>query len=84
MIERCLTLWSNPGDVVLTPFMGVGSEVYSAVRMGRRGVGVELKSTYYRQALANVRTAVDMPEGSESGLFEAEPEGDEAEVEVSA
>lgn len=55
-IERCLTLWSNPGDVVLSPFAGVGSEVYVAVKMGRRGVGIELKPTYYRQAVRNLES----------------------------
>lgn len=59
VIERCVTLWSNPGEVVLTPFLGVGSEVYTAVKMGRRGIGIELKPTYYRQAVENVRTALD-------------------------
>lgn len=54
VIERCLHLWSNPGETVLTPFMGVGSEVFAAVRLGRRGVGIELKSSYYRQALKNL------------------------------
>ncbi len=54
VIERLLTLYSNPGDIALTPFMGVGSEVYQAVKMGRRAVGVELKPTYYRQAKANL------------------------------
>ena len=58
IIDRALTLWSNPGEVVLTPFMGVGSEVHEAVMMGRRGVGVELKASYYRQAVANLRAAV--------------------------
>jgi len=57
VIDRCLVLWSNPGEVVFTPFMGVGSEVYSAVRNGRRGVGVELKPSYYRQAVKNVAAA---------------------------
>lgn len=57
VIDRCLTLWSNPGEVVLTPFMGVGSEVYSSVMMGRVGVGVELKDSYYRQAVRNVEAA---------------------------
>ena len=56
VIDRCLVLWSNPGENILTPFMGVGSEVYSAVRMGRRGIGVELKPTYYRQAVMNVQS----------------------------
>lgn len=54
VIDRVLTLWSNPGEVVLTPFMGVGSEVYEAVRMGRRGIGAELKRSYYRQAVKNM------------------------------
>jgi DNA modification methylase len=54
VIDRCLVLWSNPGERVLTPFMGVGSEVYGAVRNGRYGVGVELKPSYYRQALKNL------------------------------
>lgn len=57
VIDRIVTLWSNPGEVVFTPFMGVGSEVYGAVRLGRRGVGVELKASYYRQAVKNVAAA---------------------------
>jgi DNA modification methylase len=57
VIERCLVLWSNPGETVLTPFMGVGSEVYEAVRLGRRGIGVELKPTYFAQALKNLERA---------------------------
>lgn len=57
VIERAVTLWSNPGERVLTPFMGVGSEVYGAVRLGRFGLGVELKGSYYRQALRNLRLA---------------------------
>lgn len=60
VIDRGVVLWSNPGETVLTPFMGVGSEVYGAVRNGRRAIGVELKASYYRQALANLRSiAVD-------------------------
>ena len=58
VIERCMALWSAPDDVVLTPFMGVGSEVYVAVRNGRKGVGVELKARYFRQAKKNVELAV--------------------------
>jgi DNA modification methylase len=57
VIERAVILWSNPGETVLTPFMGVGSEVYGAVKHGRRGLGVELKSSYYRQAVKNVEEA---------------------------
>jgi DNA modification methylase len=59
VIERALVLWSNPEDTVLTPFMGVGSEVYGAFINGRRAVGVELKPTYYRQAVLNMRSACD-------------------------
>lgn len=54
VIERCIDLWSNPGDVVFTPFLGIGSEVYAAVEMGRKGVGVELKESYFRQAAKNL------------------------------
>jgi DNA modification methylase len=57
VIERVLTLWSNPGETVFTPFMGVGSEVYTAVRMGRRGIGAELKASYYRQPRSRRRTS---------------------------
>lgn len=58
VIKRGIELWTNPGDVVLTPFMGIGSEAYTAVKMGRKAVGVELKDSYYRQAVANVKNAV--------------------------
>jgi DNA modification methylase len=54
VIERAVVLWSNPDEVVFTPFMGVGSEVYGAVLNGRKGVGVELKASYYRQAVRNL------------------------------
>jgi len=53
-IERAIVLWSNPGDIVLTPFMGVGSEVYGAVLNGRRGIGAELKKSYFKQARLNL------------------------------
>ncbi len=56
VIQRCLQLWSNPGERVFTPFMGVGSEVYESVRSGRYGIGVELKASYYRQALKNLES----------------------------
>ena len=54
VIERAVQMWSNPKDVVLTPFMGVGSEVYGAVAAGRRGIGCELKPSYFRQAVKNL------------------------------
>lgn len=69
VIERCLTLWSNPGETVLTPFMGVGSEVYGAVMRGRRGVGIELKDSYYRQAMKNLSAAESADPEAQQSLF---------------
>lgn len=60
VIDRATILWSNPGETVLTPFMGVGSEVYSPVRLGRKAIGVELKPTYFKQAVKNM-AEVDAP-----------------------
>lgn len=57
LIERAVTLWSNPGDTVLSPFMGIGSEGYGAVKLGRRYVGAELKESYYRQAVKYIGEA---------------------------
>jgi len=59
VIDRAIVLWSNPGDIVFTPFMGVGSEVYEAVRLKRYGVGVELKASYFRQSVENMATIDD-------------------------
>jgi len=72
VIDRTLVLWSNPGERVLTPFMGVGSEVYSAVRSGRYGVGVELKPSYYRQTLRNLE-AIDTADADQSSLLDEVP-----------
>lgn len=78
VIERCLTLWSNPGETVLTPFMGVGSEVYGAVINGRRGIGIELKPSYYRQAKKNLAAAKPGCEESEqAGLFDGLDDDDD-------
>lgn len=57
VIDRCLQLWSNEGDLVLSPFMGIGSEGFCAVRAGRSFLGVELKRSYYNQACANLQKA---------------------------
>ena len=57
VIERCLRMYSNPGDVVFTPFLGIGSEVYQAVKMGRRGIGIELKQAYFDSAVENIKSA---------------------------
>lgn len=54
-IERCVRLWSNPGELVLSPFAGIGSEIHTAVRLGRRGIGIELKPAYWRTAVNNLR-----------------------------
>ncbi len=62
VIERACVLWSNPGEVVFTPYMGVGSEVYSAVFCGRKGVGSELHPKYYRQAVKNLAAMEDHSE----------------------
>lgn len=59
VIERAVHMWSNPGEIVFTPFMGVGSEVCGAISCGRRGVGVELKESYYRQAAKNIAEAIE-------------------------
>lgn len=55
VIDRIVELYSNPNELVLTPFMGVGSEVYSPVSMGRKAIGIELKDTYFRQAIENMK-----------------------------
>ena len=57
VIDRCVDLWTNPGETVLTPFMGVGSEVYSPVSLGRKAIGIELKDSYYKQAVINLGEA---------------------------
>lgn len=57
VIDRVVELYSNPNEIVLTPFMGVGSEVYSPVMLGRRAIGAELKSSYFRQAVKNCELA---------------------------
>jgi DNA modification methylase len=63
VIERCIILWSNPGEVILTPFLGVGSEVYTAVKLGRKGIGAELKPSYYRQSVKNLESLLEsLPE----------------------
>lgn len=69
VIDRAIVLWSNPNDSVLTPFMGVGSEVWSAVKNGRRGLGIELKPSYYRQAVKNMATVGDGDSPDQVPLF---------------
>lgn len=59
VIERAIELWSNPNDIVFSPFMGIGSEGYVSLKMGRRFIGAELKDSYYRQAKANLQRVID-------------------------
>jgi DNA modification methylase len=54
VIERCIKLWSNPGETVLTPFGGIGSEAYQAVKYGRKAILMELKESYFRIAIKNL------------------------------
>ena len=72
VIDRLVELYSNPGETVLTPFMGVGSEVYSPVSLGRKAIGVELKDSYYKQAVINLGHAsrrFDSDESYQESLF---------------
>ena len=72
VIDRLVELYSNPGEVVLTPFMGVGSEVYSPVSLGRKAIGIELKDSYFKQAKINLDQAEKRFEGDhikQDGLF---------------
>ena len=70
VIERFLDLRTRPGERVLTPFMGVGSEVYAAVQMGRIGIGAELKPSYFKQALCNLAAVDDERAVEEPALFQ--------------
>jgi hypothetical protein len=81
VIERCCVLWSNPGETVLTPFMGVGSEVYGALMNGRRAIGIELKPSYYKQAQRNIEAAMkDWRDGAGQCSLEFAGTKEEAEA----
>ena len=67
VIERALQLWSNENDIVFTPFLGIGSEVYQALKMRRRGIGIELKPSYFNVARKNCELA--LRERGEQSLF---------------
>lgn len=69
VIERACVMWSNPGEVVLTPFMGVGSEVYGSLLNGRRAIGFELKHAYFRQAVANLEGLAEQAPPQETTPF---------------
>lgn len=67
-IERAITLWSNEGDTVLTPFLGIGSEVYEAVKLNRFGIGFELKESYFKEAIKNIKGMEQLK--SQKSLFD--------------
>lgn len=72
-IHRAVRLWSNPGETVFSPFMGIGSEGYESIKLDRRFIGVELKESYYKQAVSNLKKAVQ----SKKTLFDDVNENDE-------
>jgi len=78
-IERCVKLYSNPGELVLSPFMGIGSEGYVSLKFGRRFVGCELKESYFRVAVSNLEAAVSQNKLPDLFLW-AEQQEDNVEV----
>lgn len=68
VIERCIGLYSNEGDTIFTPFMGIGSEVYQAIKMNRKGVGIELKTAYFDCAIENIKSLEE--EKNQISLFD--------------
>jgi DNA modification methylase len=66
VIERCIHLWTNPGDTIFSPFTGIGSEGYCAIKMGRKFIGTELKPAYYELAVQNIG---DARKNEQDGLF---------------
>lgn len=91
VIERCVKLWSAPGDVVFSPFAGIGSEGYESVRLNRQFIGVELKPSYYSSAIRNLREAERLAKEQQHNLFDfvtaqaeagQEPEGEAIDVPV--
>lgn len=85
VIDRCCMLWSNPGENVLTPFAGVGSEVYGAILNGRRGIGIELKQSYYHQMQRNLKHALETvakQEQAELPLFSDQVAADQVALDI--
>lgn len=72
VIERAVMMWSNPGEIVLTPFLGVGSEVFGAVSLGRFGLGIELKPSYFKQACRNMQRIGEVIEAPKQDLLPLE------------
>lgn len=69
LIARCIRLWSNPGDVVFSPFTGIGSEGFEALKNGRKFIGTELKESYFKTAAKNLRDASVMSDAPLMGLM---------------
>ncbi len=69
VIDRCVRLWSNPGEIVFSPFAGIGSELYQSLLLGRRAYGCELKTEYHREAIANCQRALGERASADGGLF---------------
>ena len=69
IIERCIEMWSNKGETVFTPFLGIGSEIYQAIKQGRKGIGFELKESYFDLAKANLKAVVSQK--NQVSLFDA-------------
>ena len=59
VIRRCVQMWSNPGETVFTPFLGIGSEIYESVKLDRFGIGIELKDKYFETAIKNINKVVE-------------------------
>lgn len=75
VIERCVELWTNPKDIVLDPFSGIGSTGYQSILMGRRYIGIELKESYYNLSVKNLQAAEAQKELQPTSLFDDEPAG---------
>jgi DNA modification methylase len=84
VIERGIVLCSNPGEVVASPFMGVGSEVFEAVELERRGIGWELKTSYFNQAVKNMALAGVKPDSHQPSIFDALPSAPESDDSMEA
>lgn len=77
VIRRAIKLWTNAGDTVFSPFLGIGSEIYVALQLGRKGIGAELKGSYFSQAVLNCKRAIiESSQQDFSGLFDADEEED--------
>jgi DNA modification methylase len=77
VIERCIQMWTNPDDIVYSPFGGIGSEPYKALQLGRKAMAIELKPSYYKQLVRNVSRASDVVDCNDNDLFSQDDEEQE-------